>query len=338
MTEPRLKLGIVGAGYIAQTYAAALGDSPSLQVVGVADRDAAAAAALAARLDCPAHASHRALAEATTLDAAVVCTPPASHGEIARDLVGRGVHVLCEKPFSIAPAEARAMAEAAERAGVLLAMATKFRFVDGVAAARDLLRRGAIGELRRACVAFTAVVGMSGRWHADPRVSGGGVLMDNGPHAVDLMRWLLGPLVAVHAREGERRQGLAVDENVHLHLRGASGENGEVALSWSEDTSGGDYLVLKGTGGEVRVGWRDVRVRRGGGDWESLAPGYDKRRAFERQLRNFAAAIRGREPLRATAGDALASVEVIAAAYAALRRGEWHDVAEAGESTRGAGA
>ncbi len=327
MTSSQLRVGIVGAGRIARTYAAVLHGSDQATAAGVADHSPDAAGALATQLGCPAFDSHRALAAAGGLDLAIVCTPPASHPEVVIDLVTHGVHVLCEKPFSIAPDAARAMLSAAQRAGVLLAMATKFRHTDGVIAAKHLLDSGALGDLRRVDVAFTAPVDMAGRWHADPRVSGGGVLMDNGPHAVDLLRAFLGPITAVRAREGARLQNLGVDETIALEVRNTAGCPGLVALSWTDAAARDDYLTIEGTAGTISVGWRTTRQRStAAAEWRDIAPGYDKLTAFRQQLANFCAAIHGREPLRATTDDALASVEVIAAGYASLATGQWCDV------------
>ncbi len=331
MTRRALRVGIIGAGRIAQTYAAVLHGSEQAAAAGVADQSIDAARALASQLGCQAFDSHRALADAGGLDLAIVCTPPASHPDVVIDLVRHGVHVLCEKPFSIAPDAARAMLSAAQRAGVLLAMATKFRHTDGVIAAKHQLDSGALGAVRRVDVTFTAPVDMAGRWYSAPRISGGGVLMDNGPHAVDLLRAFLGPIAAVRAREGARLQNLGVDETIALEVRNSAGCPGSAALSWNDAATRDDYLTIEGTAGTISVGWRTTRQRStAAAEWRDIAPGYDKLAAFRQQLANFCAAIHGREPLRANADDALASVEVIAAAYASLREGRWCDVPPAG--------
>jgi len=320
MTDTRLRFGIVGAGNIARAYGDVLPACGDVELVGVADPHPEAAAALAGGLRGRAFDTHRSMAAAVQLDAAIICTPPASHAEIVCDLTERGVHVLCEKPFSVDIDGAHAMRASARRGGVLLAMATKYRFAAGVVAARELLERGELGDLTAVENAFAAHVVMTGRWYADARISGGGVLMDNGPHSVDLMRWLIGPLTIVRASEGPRPQGLAVEENVTVEVRGREGTRGTIELSWSDATARRDYLVLHGSRGKLCVGWKEAVLQPNVGSVRAIAGGYDKRAAIQRQVENFAAAIRGREPLRADNADALASVEVIAAAYDAMRR------------------
>lgn len=323
MSAP-IRFGLVGAGNIAAAYVEAFAGAEGAVLAAVADTRPEAAEALAARADCLAFASHAALAAACPVDAVIVCTPPATHAEISTFFLGLGVHVLCEKPLSTDLSSAWAMAWAARRSGALLTMASKFRCVEDVAHARRLVKDGAIGEIVQAENCFTARVDMAARWNSDPAVSGGGVLIDNGTHSVDLMRLFLGPLVDVQVVEGPRLQGLAVEESVRLFVRNRRGAQGCVELSWSLAREQGSYLTLHGTRGVIEVGWRESRWRPSGSRvWTPFGTGYDKVRAFSRQIDNFARAIRGEgEPL-VTLEDALASVEVVEAAYRALRGSRW---------------
>ncbi|HYL06377.1 MAG TPA: Gfo/Idh/MocA family oxidoreductase, partial [Thermoanaerobaculia bacterium] len=129
MTGP-LDFGIVGAGAIAQAYSQAFSGFAAARVAAVADPRAEAAAALAEQLGGAAFAGHREMLERARLDAVLVCTPPASHAEIGLDCLERRVAVLCEKPLALDAGAARCMVAAAERAGVALTMASKFRYVE----------------------------------------------------------------------------------------------------------------------------------------------------------------------------------------------------------------
>lgn len=322
MTEP-VTFALVGAGGIAQSYAQAFEGHPAARLVAVADVRPAAAAALAERFGCPAFGSYH---EVPATDAVVICTPPNTHEEIATAFARRGVHVLCEKPFTLTAAGARRTAAAARAAGIVLTMASKFRYVEDVVKAKGIVASGAVGEVVLWENAFAARVDMAGRWNADPAASGGGVLIDNGTHSVDLMRYFLGPLAEVQAVEGRRVQPLPVEDTARLFVRSAAGVMGTVDLSWSLNKELDWYLNIYGSRGTVQVGWRQSRFKQQGGDWTVFGRGYDKTQAFRSQLANFAGAIRGTDELLITAEDAVASVDVVEAAYRSLRAAPWTGV------------
>jgi predicted dehydrogenase len=323
--EPRVRFALVGAGGIAQAYAQAFEGCDEARLVAVADVRPEAARALAERFGCPHYDGPRALAErGPKADAVVVCTPPVTHEEISTFFLQRKVHVLCEKPFALDAAAARRMLAAARKAGMKITMASKFRYVEDVIRARSIVASGILGEIILFENAFTSRVDMAPRWNSDPRVSGGGVLIDNGSHSVDLMRYFLGPLADVQVVEGKRVQGLAVEDTVRIFVRSAGGVMGSIDLSWSISKELDSFINIYGSHGTVSVGWKESRYRQSNSrDWVVFGKGYDKVQAFRNQLQNFARAIRGQEMLLITGQDGLASVEVIEAAYRSLRQSRW---------------
>jgi predicted dehydrogenase len=325
-----VRFGLVGAGGIAQSYAQSFEGATNARLVAVADVRREAAKALAEAMGCAAFASHEDMAAGAELDAVIVCTPPASHPEICLSLVDHGKHVLCEKPLSIDSASARTMAEAARSAGVKFTMASKFRYVEDVVKTKGIVASGILGDIVLFENAFTARVDMGSRWNSNPEVSGGGVLIDNGTHSVDIMRYFLGPLADVQVVEGKRSQGLPVEETVRIFVRSASGVLGSIDLSWSINKELDSYINIYGSHGTVSVGWRESKYRQASGrDWVVFGKGYDKRQAFRAQIENFAGAIRGEQTLLITPEDAVASVEAVEAAYADLRRSHWVAVGSA---------
>ncbi len=322
--DGRLRFGLVGAGAIAQTYAQAFSQATEARAVAVTDVREDAARALAERLGCAAFSDHRDMLDVAELDAVVVATPPVTHPEIVIDVVGRQLPVLCEKPLSLDLASAQRMVEAADSAGVILTMASKFRYVDDVIRAKSIVASEILGEIILFENTFTSRVDMASRWNADPRRSGGGVLIDNGTHSVDLMRYFLGPIAEVQAVEGKNVQGLAVEDTVRLFVRSTDGVMGSVDLSWSLNKELDGYVDIYGSHGTVRVGWKESKYRQtSSSDWVVFGQGYDKLQAFSRKLENFCRAVRGEQQLLITAEDALASVEVIEKAYESLRDNRW---------------
>lgn len=319
---------LVGAGGIAQSYAQAFESHPDAQLVAVVDVRVESAKAMAERFACPWFPDHaEMIASGTKVEAAIVCTPPNTHEEITTALLKAGSHVLCEKPFALTPASARRMALVAESAGRHLTMGSKFRYVDDVIKAKSIVASGILGEIVLFENAFTARVDMTNRWNSRPEVSGGGVLIDNGTHSVDITRYFLGPLADVHCVEGKRIQGLAVEDTVRVFVKSAAGVMGSVDLSWSLNKELDWYVNIYGSQGTVQVGWKESKYRQASSrDWVVFGKGYDKFQAFRSQISNFARAIRGSEPLRISTEDAIASVDVIEAAYESLRRPSWTGV------------
>lgn len=323
-----LHLGLIGAGAIAQSYFKATEGCPDIRWTAVADTRPDAAEAAAETLGCAAYRSHRELIDKGGCDAVVVCTPPATHTAIALDLIAASVHVLCEKPLAPDVASAQRICDAARGKGVVMAMASKFRYADDVIRARSLIASGVLGDILLFENAFTASVKMAQRWNADPKQSGGGVLIDNGTHSVDIIRYLLGPIERVLAVEGRRSQAAAVEDTATLFLRTAAGVHASVDLSWTINKELDTYLKVFGTNGSIFVGWRESKFRQTSSpEWTVFGHGYDKVAAFRRQILNFANHIRGLEPLLISAEDAVASVEVIRAAYESLAAGRWVGVA-----------
>lgn len=322
-----LRIGLVGAGAIARAYGQAIAAASGAELVAVADVNHAAAAALAAETGAAAYGSHLELASEAVCDAVIVTTPPATHAPIVIDLVSRGRPVLCEKPVSVDFASAQRMIRAAEENGVLLSMASKFRFTDDVIAARDMIRAGEIGTPLLLENVFTGVVDMTRRWNSDPVVSGGGVLIDNGTHSVDIIRYLLGPIEEVIAVAAPRVQDTAVEDGVTLLAKTAGGAHATVETSWSIHKDRGAFIGVYGSTGAIEVGWKGSRIRRThGGAWEEFGTGYDKVASFRRQIEHFAGVLRGEGHEIVTPEDALASVSVIQAAYHSMETGRWEKV------------
>jgi predicted dehydrogenase len=320
----KLRFALVGAGAISQSYAQAFETCESAQLVAVCDTRLEAAKALAQGFSCPSYDSYQTMKETEKLDAVVICTPPVTHPEISTFFLKHGIHVLCEKPLAIDSASAQSMIDVAARSGATLTMGSKFRYVDDVIRAKSIVTSGILGEVILFENAFTSRVDMANRWNSNPKVSGGGVLIDNGAHSIDIVRYFLGPVADVQVIEGKRVQGLAVEDTVNISLRSKSGVMGNIDLSWSLNKELDCYINVYGSNGTVCVGWKQSKYRQAGSrDWVVFGKGYNKVQAFRSQLENFAKSIRGEEMLLITAEDALASVQVIEAAYASMKQHNW---------------
>jgi len=146
---------------------------------------------------------------------------------------------------------------------------------------------------------------------------------------VDVARFCLGELAEVQAMEGNRIQLLPVEDTAKMFIRSRQGVLGSIDLSWSVSKELPYFIAVYGSEGTILVGWRESKFRRAGeAEWTIFGAGYDKFAAFRGQIENFAGVVRGEESLVVTPEDALASVQVIEAAYRSLSRGAWEPIME----------
>lgn len=319
----KLKFGIVGAGAVAYSYVRAFEQCADAEIAAISDIRVEAADAIAQGIRCRSYGRFERMVQECDLDAAIVCTPPSTHPEICIHLIECGIPVLCEKPFSINEQRAQEMLDAAQKSGVILTMASKFRYVDDIVRAKSMATSGVLGDLIALENTFATRVEMALRWNSRAEISGGGVLIDNGTHSVDLMHYFLGPAADVQVLEGRRTQGLAVEETVAVCMRSFGGVIFRSDLSWSMNKGTDSFLDIYGVRGAISVGWKMSKyLDYSHGEWVEFGHGYNKLKAFCSQIENFARALRGEEMLSITGADAIASVRTIEAAYEALRKNQ----------------
>lgn len=326
MMDSPTRVGIIGVGGIGTAYASAIGGSPTLSLTAICDTDSDRAAAVGSG-DAVVFDSVRDLAVSGTCDMVVIATPPATHAGIAAHMLRAGLDVLCEKPFSIELSDAIEMLDVALTEGRLLTMASKFRYVSDLCRARELIRAGRIGDPVTADVTFASSVDMANRWNSDPSVSGGGVLIDNGTHAVDVIRYLLGPIERVSAMRGISRSAMRVEDTGVVLAETVDRAVATITVSWLIAPLNPNFVTIHGTEGSLEIGWGSSQVREAGSaDWVPFGTGYSKMDALRANVENFAATRRGVEELRISPADVLASVAVIASIYDAIETGQWRQV------------
>lgn len=327
--KQKTRIALVGAGGIAQAYSQSFKQCEKAELVAVADVREEAAQTVADMHGCVAVTDHEKLLDNVAFDAVLICTPPSTHPDICKYFLEKGIHVLCEKPLAVDSESARSIIDCAERNDAKFTMASKFRYVEDVIKAKALITSGILGELILFENTFAGHVDMSSRWNSDPLISGGGVMIDNGTHSVDIARYLLGPLDEIQAVEGKRVQDLSVEDTARIFARSQSGVMASIDLSWSLNKQQPYYISIYGAEGTILVGWRESKYRRNSDqDWLEFGTGYDKFKAFTAQLDNFAGAIQGDEVLLIKPEDALASVEVIEVAYEAMWRNTWMPISK----------
>lgn len=325
-TNPTIVL--IGAGAVSKTYAKAFAEGLPYEVAAVADVCMEAAEEVAAIVGAQAFDDVETMVAEVLPTVAIVCTPPATHADICIELMNMGIHVLCEQPLAIKSHDARRMINVSRTNDVVFTMGSQFRFAADLQEAHRLINSGDLGDIVLFENTFAGQVDMSQRWTSVPEISGGGVLIDRGTHAVDIMRFLLGSIIDLQVVEGRRIQVPEVEDTVRLFLRSETGAAGSIDLSWSMNNVQSHFISVYGSEGTLLIGWNESKYRRNDGDWTVFGNGYDEVAAFSSQILNFVETIHGAQELTVSPDDALASVMSIETGYAALRTQKWHPVKE----------
>jgi predicted dehydrogenase len=250
-----MRLAIVGCGLIGGKRAAA---AAAHEIVVVCDRNPARAEALAQKTKAHAVTDWRD-AVAADVDAVIVATTHDQLAGIALGAVEAGRHVLVEKPAGRALSEVQAIAQAAAKHKRIVKAGFNHRFHPAFIKAREIVSTGVLGPLMfiRARYGHGGRVGYEKEWRAIPEISGGGELIDQGSHLIDLSRWFLGDLTVDYASVPTLFWNMQADDNCFMALRSGSGQMAWLHASWTEwkntfsfEIFGRDgKLVIDGLGG-----------------------------------------------------------------------------------------
>jgi len=317
-----MRIGIIGVGRAGQVHLEAWRSVSGATVTAVSDTSSAVRRR-ARETGLSAYAEPLEMIARAPLDAVSICAPPAYHAPIAIASLERGLHVLCEKPLASSGRAALRMLQTAATQQRHLLLATKFRHVPDLAIARELIGAGEIGEPVAFEIDFSSMVDMSGRWNSRRPIAGGGVIIDNGCHAFDIVTYLFGTVARVHATRLKPVQDIGVEDSATILVAAGEGLIGRIDLSWSLATGRETYVTVYGSRGTIEVGWRGSRLRAAGRPPREIGPGYDKADAHRRMMHAFQDVLDGRAGPWITSGECLRTVAAVDAAYSSLRSGGW---------------
>lgn len=336
-----VRFAIVGTGNIAGFHARAIGLVPDTQLIAVHSRREEAGFKFASEWHAEYYGDYTALLARDDIDAVCITTPSGTHTELGIQAAQAGKHVLCEKPLDITPERVDALVAACDESGVRLGGIFQARFGPGALALKQAVDAGRFGALAWASAyvpwfrseAYYASAGWRGTWNLD----GGGALMNQSIHAIDMLLWLAGEVEEVSARCGNvLHKGLEVEDTAMAWLEFKSGALGVVQGSTACFPGEPKRVELKGsTGGatllddmptlwqfetaaphddEVR-GWAQ-QAQIGGGAANPMAISIEGHRA---QIADFAGAIRDNRAPAIPGREGRRAVELICAIYESSR-------------------
>ncbi len=255
--------GIIGCGMIATFHAKAIADIRGARLVACFDNNPAAAERLAEVTGCKAYCSLEAMLADPAVQVVTIGTPSGAHLDPALAAARAGKHVIVEKPLEITLARCDRIIEACDKAGVVLATIFPSRFHDS---SLELKRAVADGRFGRLTLGDAIVKWYrnqayydSGAWRGTWELDGGGAMMNQAIHSVDLLTWLMGPVVEIRARTGLlAHKRIAVEDVALATVKFANGAMGVIEASTAAYPGYLKRIELNGTEGSAVMEEEDI--------------------------------------------------------------------------------
>jgi predicted dehydrogenase len=321
-----MRVAIIGCGLIGHKRARAL--PADVKLVAVADTNHPRAQQLAAHYSgCEVEPDWQSCVARRDVDAVIVSTVNNALAPVTLAAVRHGKHVLVEKPAARRADELRPVADAARKAGVIVKVGFNHRFHPAFVKARQLCNSGELGPLLyvRGRYGHGGRLGYDREWRADPAIAGGGELLDQGVHLIDLSRWFLGDFVDVWGQTATYFWDMPVEDNGFLALRTACGQTAWLHASCTEwknlfcfEIFGRDGKVqidgLGGSYGVERLSFYRMLPRMGPPEttiWEY--PGDDQ--SWGAEFADFRECIAASQQPLGNLDDAIAALDVVEQVY-----------------------
>jgi predicted dehydrogenase len=331
-----VSVGIIGAGNISQTHARAAQAIPGVNISAVWGTTREKAARLAEPAGAAAYDDFASFLAHKPMDLVAIGTPSGVHAAQAIAAVEQGLHVLVEKPVDIYTSRIDALIEAAERVGVKVGVFFQDRLKPDIVRLKSLMDSGALGDpvLISGRVKWyrPADYYSNSRWRGTWELDGGGALMNQAIHTVDVLQWIVGPIARINARTATRLHEIEVEDTVVAMLEFATGALGVFEAATSvypgyprrvEITGALGTAILEG---DTLISL-DLRGAPSGQSKEKVAtvsestPVVADASAHQRILEDFIAAFETDRPPICDAREGRKSVAIVEAIYRSARDG-----------------
>ena len=332
-----IHVGLIGAGNISETHARAASAIPGVAIAGFYAPTRAHAERLAAQYGGAAHDTLDRLLDHRPLDLVVIGSPSGLHAEHGIAAATRGIHVLVEKPIDVTTARADALVDAAAQASVTLGVIFQDRLKPGPHQVKGLVDGGRLGRpiLATAQVKWYRTPEYYGgsRWRGTQALDGGGALMNQGVHTVDLLLWLFGPVRRVFGRTAAALHAIEVEDTAVAVLEFANGALGTIEATTAAYPGYARRIELTGSEGTLvldgdRLAAIDLREAGGSGGAggsgatapaSASSPIVADASAHQRVLEDFIRAVTSRTAPCCDGRDGRRSVALIEAIYESAR-------------------
>jgi scyllo-inositol 2-dehydrogenase (NADP+) len=259
-----IRVGVVGMGKMGLSHLSIFRAHPQVELAGICDSNSYLLSVLGKYTGVPTYSSFETMLAKAELDAVVIATPSALHAPMVRTALDRGLHVFCEKPFCLDPADSEQLAALAAAKDLVTAVGYHYRFVGTFAEIKRLLDVGAIGEvtLAQAEAYGPVVLKRQGTTWRSKKQLGGGSLYDYAAHPLNLLNWYLGSPNWVGGTVLQPVFSAETDDQVAGTLRFDSGATGQISVNWSDESERkmSTKITLWGTRGRIHADRQELQV------------------------------------------------------------------------------
>ena len=338
-------IGIVGGGVIGHFHARAIKDAAGAHLIGCAGRRPGATTEFATEHECQAFDSIEEMLADPNLDAVSICTPSGAHLDPALATAKAGKHVIVEKPLEVTTERCDQIIQACDDAGVKLAVTFQSRFYEASQLIKQAVEAGRFGKITMgdAYVKWnrTQEYYDSGAWRGTWELDGGGALMNQAIHAVDLLLWLMGPVEEISAMTATMtHERIEVEDVAVANLRFASGALGVIEATTTAYPGALKRIEIIGSHGTAVLEEEDIhtwqfadeteedskiraalagKTKTGGGAGDPVAIGHHGHTMLFEEV---VASINENRPSLLSGHEGRRSVEVICAIYESAKTGQ----------------
>lgn len=233
-----IRAGLVGLGKMGISHQAIINAHPEIDLAVVCDTSQYVLEILSKYTGVKTSTDYQRMLDEEKLDCVFIATPSRFHGTMVRQALNKGMHVFCEKPFSLDVAEGQSLVELAAAKGVVNQVGYHYRHVETFREARRLIRAGVLGPIHHVrAEAYGPVVlrPSGGTWRSN-KVEGGGCLYDYASHAIDLLNYTIGVPESVGGVILNSIFSRDVDDEVYADCRLPGGASVQLAVNWSDES------------------------------------------------------------------------------------------------------
>lgn len=238
MMEEIIHFGIVGCGVISKFHFLAIERIEDARLAGVFDVDSKSAEGRAAEWGCKAYGSYEEMLKDPLIDAVCICTPSGLHARTAMQALEAGKHVLVEKPVSLKLSDCDDMIKLSDKMGLKVGVISQLRFSPAVKLVKKAAADGILGRITRADLYMKYYRPQeyydSGVWRGTVSLDGGGALMNQGIHGVDLIQYLMGNIKSIYAESKTRARDIEVEDTLSAVVEFQNGAVGVIEASTAD--------------------------------------------------------------------------------------------------------